>query len=565
MTRDPLNLAVKCWRPFWRQDIFRNAVLVSVPNGCLTYLFLTCTPPAIVEHMTIHSTFFSAMSLLISVFVAFRASQAYARFWEGATAIFRIRGHFFDVASTLVAFTRCSKAANVEIYRFHHTIVRIFSILETLLLAELAGQGHFTGSEAAFDYNLIDPNYFHADTIAAIKESCFPIELIVQWIQSLIVEAIEAKVVAVPAPICTRAFQELQRGIAWFHTGMRITEVPIPFPYVAATRFVLMMHWFIMPAASIGWSNSALTCAVLATIQVSALFVLDGVAGEMENPFGTDANDLKVEEGHIDFNNKLRLLLLPSVQMVPKQAESDMVSQQMPTSRLALNTCSLRDLFGTDTIRRMTHSRMSRLLFDVCPVKPPADSPPLLEVSTEKQSPSSEINLSGVKYSANAPLAQTAMVLDSADFREISENIQPPLPMPEPKSRKSRMSLSSTVATIEATSRGISSEQDLEVGGGNGGHGTLGANDLIKVGKTSLHGQAGLAVHVTEADHQESLDPLQCAGRMHNIAPETVSALSRLSVASSIEVLVPLTADKVSIRSSDGSPTSKPRRHGKKR
>eukprot|EP00927_Polykrikos_kofoidii_P042233 TRINITY_DN3608_c0_g1_i9.p1 TRINITY_DN3608_c0_g1~~TRINITY_DN3608_c0_g1_i9.p1 ORF type:complete len:533 (-),score=77.63 TRINITY_DN3608_c0_g1_i9:204-1802(-) len=335
----------------FRQAIFYYSAAFAIPAGILTVILRERFPDA-VERVSIHSSASSNLSMLISVFVAFRASQAYARFWDGTTALFRLRGHFFDVVSSLFAFSRMSKAPQEDVAHFRHTSVRLFSILETLLLADLANEGELDGSELAFDYSIIDPAYFDDETLAALKTAKFPIEMLVQWIQSLIVEAMHSGVLAVPPPICTRSFQELQAGIAWFHVARRITQTPIPFPYTFATHFVLAMNWLVMPFAANSWSNSSWMSGALATIQVLAMFVLNGVSKEMENPFGCDENDLNVEDGHVDFNNMLWQMLTPSMLILPKRSDNVDVfrtTEYMCSTELKQQS-TLRVIFGENPL-----------------------------------------------------------------------------------------------------------------------------------------------------------------------------------------------------------------------
>eukprot|EP00927_Polykrikos_kofoidii_P012534 TRINITY_DN15402_c0_g1_i3.p1 TRINITY_DN15402_c0_g1~~TRINITY_DN15402_c0_g1_i3.p1 ORF type:complete len:519 (+),score=53.84 TRINITY_DN15402_c0_g1_i3:87-1559(+) len=299
------------------QPIFWHALLLSVPSGLLTYARTQFVGEEW-HALEIHGTVFSSLSMLISVFVAFRASQAYSRYWDGATALYSIRGHFIDVVSNLFAYTRGSQSSPAEVLEFRHTIIRLFSLLETLCLCELSSAPTISGREEAFHFEIIDPAYFDKQTITAIKEAHFPVDLVVQWIQGVIVDAMHANVISTPAPICTRVFQELQSGISKFDIAMRITELNIPFPYTAATRLVLCIFWLIMPFAAGGWSQSPAVCGILAAIQIFALNILNGVAGEMENPFGTDVNDLDIEDGHLEFNHRLWLMLTPAMNRLPE-------------------------------------------------------------------------------------------------------------------------------------------------------------------------------------------------------------------------------------------------------
>eukprot|EP00927_Polykrikos_kofoidii_P068648 TRINITY_DN6399_c0_g1_i1.p1 TRINITY_DN6399_c0_g1~~TRINITY_DN6399_c0_g1_i1.p1 ORF type:complete len:486 (+),score=39.90 TRINITY_DN6399_c0_g1_i1:52-1509(+) len=351
----PLPFSAFC-RQYLRQKIFWKALIVSVPSGVLTYCWMSIDDSDIVQRLSIHGTAFSCLALLISVFVAFRASQAYSRYWDGTSALFSIRGRLYDVVSFLFSFSRHSSANPADVQDFRHSIVRLISMLETLCLADLSAEGLIDGFEDAFSYTIIDPTYFSEDTIAAINESEFPIDLIVQWLQSMIVEGMASNIITVPPPICTRVFHELQSGLASFHTALRITEVPIPFPYTAATHLVFVLFWLIVPLAASSWSESPGLCGSLATILVFALFVLNGVAGEMENPFGNDVNDLDVEHGHVEFNHRLWLMLSPTMEMMPSRASDVNLSGQNVHEILTKQT-SFAELFASRPMAQFGHSK----------------------------------------------------------------------------------------------------------------------------------------------------------------------------------------------------------------
>ena len=74
----------------------------------------------------------------------------------------------------------------------------------------------------------------------------------------------------------------------------RIKNSPMPFGYVAALRFFLIVWLFTLPTTMIGPFGWFATPAVAC---ISFLFLnLEQVAIEIEQPFGHDANDLPLEE-----------------------------------------------------------------------------------------------------------------------------------------------------------------------------------------------------------------------------------------------------------------------------
>jgi len=307
------------------EQVFRFAFEIAIPSAavaaCLKALDLHGPPgfKGFAEGL-VNDSAFSSFTYLIGLFVAFRAQQAYSRFWSGAGTSFGIMADFFDVASSLVAFTRGSRLAPLQVQEFHHMVIRLFSLLHALILADLESEGEVSGQEMAFKYELIDIEGIDASSLNILQAADKKVDLVFQWIQALIVDAQQSGVLSAPPPILTRAFQELNSGMVQFHRALTLSEVSFPFPYTAATQVVLIIHWMLTPFVASAWSKHIWSCAGLAFIQVFMLWTLNAIAQELENPFGVDKNDLQMEEQHKELNSRLLLLLDQSRVRVPHLA-----------------------------------------------------------------------------------------------------------------------------------------------------------------------------------------------------------------------------------------------------
>jgi putative membrane protein len=74
----------------------------------------------------------------------------------------------------------------------------------------------------------------------------------------------------------------------------RIRNTPIPFAYVVHLRRALFLYLLTLPFALVdpfGWST-----VVYTTLISYVLLGIDEIGVEIENPFGTDPNDLPLEE-----------------------------------------------------------------------------------------------------------------------------------------------------------------------------------------------------------------------------------------------------------------------------
>mmetsp|Transcript_47799 Transcript_47799/g.107291 ORF Transcript_47799/g.107291 Transcript_47799/m.107291 type:complete len:557 (+) Transcript_47799:155-1825(+) len=268
----------------------------------------------------------SGFSFLVGFLIVFRTSQAYNRFWDGCTATHQMRAEWFDGCSALVAFSeygRDSADVDEKLWEFRGILVRLFSMLHAVALAELevinAGP---EGLEdvAAFKFNVLDPGGLDQQTLSAVRKSSSKVELVYSWIQCVIVQNMKTGVLAIPPPILSRAFQEIANGMVAFHDAVKITYIPFPFPYAQTCDCLLVMHWVCTPLVVSQWVSNGAWAALFVFIQVFILWALNFIAIEIENPFGTDPNDLDGDNMQQEMNKHLLLLLKADCTRCPKLA-----------------------------------------------------------------------------------------------------------------------------------------------------------------------------------------------------------------------------------------------------
>jgi len=261
----------------------------------------------------------SGFMFLVGFLIVFRTSQAYARFWDGCTSTHQMRAEWFDACSALVAFCKHSKAGQDSILIFQHTVVRLFSMLHAAALAEIEDSSSDDVEEvAAFKYELVDVAGIDAESIRAVKESDCKVELVFQWIQQLIVENIDTGVLTIPAPILSRAFQEIANGMCQFHEAIKIATIPFPFPYAQTCDCLLIMHWLVTPLVVSQWVSAPSWGALFSFIQVFIYWCLNLIAVEIEQPFGMDANDIDASTMQLEMNRHLLLLIQPQTKRTPR-------------------------------------------------------------------------------------------------------------------------------------------------------------------------------------------------------------------------------------------------------
>ena len=238
-------------------------------------------------------------------------------------------GDWFDAASTVLSFCKYSSQDPDKIERFQQLFVRLMSLLNAMILAEL--EGHNVGDDVrnedlkdsvlgarAMTFELLHPDAIDAQYLERIKKAKHKAELVFQWIQNLIVENIVNGVLSIPPPLLTRTFQDLGSGMLHYHDALKYADTPFPFPYTCATEILLMLHWIVTPIYACTLTNSKVWVACFSVMLVFVLWCLHLIAGELENPFGDDKNDLNMLEMQVDMNESLASLISTEAQETPK-------------------------------------------------------------------------------------------------------------------------------------------------------------------------------------------------------------------------------------------------------
>jgi len=257
---------------------------------------------------------YTSVTFLCGFLIVFRTQLSYNRFWEGAQSLKAMEAEFFVTASNLVAFCRHSSAEASLVADFQHKLVRFLSLLHAVGLAQLHSEH---GDDTLYDFEFIDPQGLDKDSLALIQLEECRVELLLQWIQSLVVDGIKTGVCSIPPPILSRIFQNLANGLSAFHSASIVHEIPYPFPYMQTTEMLLVTHFLLTPMVMCVLTNTPLWAGVFSFCASFSLWSLNTIATELEHPFGKDPNDLPMIEMQSNLNKRLLLLLRPSTNCVP--------------------------------------------------------------------------------------------------------------------------------------------------------------------------------------------------------------------------------------------------------
>lgn len=309
-------------------SVFPRSMFVALPCGLIAVLLkwlVLAGYMGVEQHEVKEAQAFTSFSSLVGFLVVFRTSQAYTRFWSGCTSTHQMRAEWFDACSQLMAFCRVSKANREQVAAFQGRIVRLFSMLHAAALAELEEINQDVDhleEVHAFQYKLIDPHGLDESALRRLKNSASKVELVFTWIQLLLVENIDNGVLSITPAVLSRSFQVLSSGMVAFFDAIKITYSPFPFPYAQTCDFLLFIHWCMCPVVLAQWVEHPAWAGVYTFMQVFILWSLNFIACEIENPFGTDANDLDGWSMQEEMNCHLLLLMNKETLEIPVLTDS---------------------------------------------------------------------------------------------------------------------------------------------------------------------------------------------------------------------------------------------------
>eukprot|EP00928_Gymnodinium_smaydae_P043319 TRINITY_DN2904_c0_g1_i2.p1 TRINITY_DN2904_c0_g1~~TRINITY_DN2904_c0_g1_i2.p1 ORF type:complete len:473 (+),score=49.19 TRINITY_DN2904_c0_g1_i2:98-1516(+) len=301
-------------------------ILFRTHGSVLPMSFMYALPAASLAAGTkyVHLTYFpdydfSSLSSISSTYTAvlgfllvFRCQVAWGRFWDGASHLQVIKGGWINATSNIISFCSDKPDRQHEVQQFQHQLCRLMSMMygSALIVVSDYTQGFDILSTEGLDPKLVNWAADQHDRL----------EIIMQWVQRLIVDKHRQKVIAIDPPILSRVFQELSNGMIQCGNAKRINRYPFPFPYAQMISLMLYLH-LVATVVIGGLAMEHVAASVFySLIATLAVWSINFIAMEIEAPFGTDDNDLPLPTLMQSFNDSLATLLQPNSRTPPDMA-----------------------------------------------------------------------------------------------------------------------------------------------------------------------------------------------------------------------------------------------------
>ena len=279
-------------RRTWIRDIFtyRGTVLPRIWRRLLFIAGLSCA--LTLGHIELQSFIvrditplpFTLTGFALSVFLGFRTTTAYNRFWEGRTLWGSLVNGSRSLTRQALHWLGPAAGAAVEPAQAEALALRRRRLVYAAIAFSHALRQRLRDEDDLDEYAaLLDP-----PLVAALRRDGNRPQAIVTRMAELLREAYDAgQLHAQHVPVLEASLiqmTDVQGGCE------RIRNTPLPYVYRVLVHQIVGFYCFTLPFALIhplGWFAPPVTVLV-----AYAFFGLDAIGEELDNPFESDANDL---------------------------------------------------------------------------------------------------------------------------------------------------------------------------------------------------------------------------------------------------------------------------------
>lgn len=139
------------------------------------------------------------------------------------------------------------------------------------------------------------------EEVRLLKMANDKVNTICLWIIQSIILEIRAGTLDTPPPIVSRVFQEVSNGMLGFNQAHKVAMVPFPFPFAQMVSLLLVMLYVALPCYIDMFTKNLVVTPIISFLLPVCYCGLNRIAIELEEPFGTDHNDVDIEIRHEEF------------------------------------------------------------------------------------------------------------------------------------------------------------------------------------------------------------------------------------------------------------------------
>lgn len=244
-----------------------TAILVTLVHGCLYQFKVELTPIP-----------FSLMGLALAIFLGFRNSASYERYWEAR----KLWGSLNQCCRNLVrqteSFVYCPTDRGTQVEATRHRIIR------TVMAFPHSLRHHLRGSDPGADLGRLLMPEWQLRLPPMANQPAALLHEIGQEVRACLQRQ------ALSAVLAQQIDQSLNQLSEVLGSCERIKNTPIPFSYSVLLHRTVYIYCYLLPFGLVD-TIGKLTPVVVGIVAYT-FFGLDAIGDEIEEPFGTTPNDL---------------------------------------------------------------------------------------------------------------------------------------------------------------------------------------------------------------------------------------------------------------------------------
>jgi putative membrane protein len=228
-------------------------------------------------HLKVPLTFvpFTLIGVALAVFLGFRNNASYDRYWEGR----KLWGMILSESRTL-ARQFLTLADKTEVMQQRHFVLTLVAIAYSL-------RHQLRRTDAKHDLQRLLP----PDVAQSLPSARFAPNLLVLHLAKLLQQQRQEQ--QLNLILAAQMEQPLAKLTECISGCERLSNTPLPYTYVVILHRTAYLYCFLLPFGlvdAIGWMTP-----MMVTFIAYTFFALEALSDELEEPFGTTANDLPLE------------------------------------------------------------------------------------------------------------------------------------------------------------------------------------------------------------------------------------------------------------------------------
>jgi len=257
-----------------------------------------------IDHLFFPSSLVTYLGLVLSLLLVFRNNSAYDRYWEGRKAWANILHHARNLSRHIWIGVDID-----ENDKLRDKKVNLKKGAMRLIIALVISIRHSLRGEYGWDYKdlaeLVQhvPRFNSLITIAPPEVlKILPLE-IAYHLEGYIFNQKKDLIV----PIINNTFANLNAIVENYTTCERILTTPIPLIYGVHIKHAMIIYLLTLPLQIIrtcGWAS-----VVIVLLTSFTFFGIEAISSEIENPFGSDNNDLKLDAFCRQINDEINNMM----------------------------------------------------------------------------------------------------------------------------------------------------------------------------------------------------------------------------------------------------------------